>query len=69
MGAAGDSERHVVVAVEVNLPVMARALDIAKFAELAAVTSDLSEILFIEGDGEAVEVRRMPIQSVTSSGC
>ena len=34
---------------------MARALDIATFAELVVVASELSEVLTIEDDGEVVE--------------
>ena len=69
MGAAGDSERHVVAAEEVDLPVIARAIDIATFADLVAVASDLSEVLSVEGDGEVVEDCRMPIPFETSDGC
>ena len=46
-GAAGDSERHVVVDEELELPVMARALALATFVVVAA---DLSEVLSIEGE-------------------
>ena len=55
MGAAGDSEHHVVAVEEVELPVLARALDIATFAEFVVVAPDLSEVLTIEDDGEVVE--------------
>ena len=55
VGAAGDSERHVVAVEEVELPVMARALDIATFAERVVVAPDLSEVLCVEDDGEVVE--------------
>ena len=65
----GDSERHVVAAEEVELPVMARALGVAMSAELVVVTSDLSEVLSSEGDGEVVQDRRMPIPFETSDGC
>ena len=51
-GAAGDSERHVVVDEELELPVMARALALATFVVVAA---DLSEVLSVEGEGEVVE--------------
>ena len=51
-GAAGDSERHVVVDEELELPVMARALALAT---LDVVAGDLSEVLSVEGDGEVVE--------------
>ena len=68
-GAAGDPGRHVVPVEDVELPVMARALDIATFAELVVVASDLIEVLSIEGDGEVVEDRRMPIPYETSDGC
>ena len=46
-GAAGDSERHVVVVdEELELPVMARALALAT---LDVVAGDLSEVLSVEG--------------------
>ena len=51
-GAAGDSERPVVVDEEFELPVMARALSLAT---LDVVAGDLSEVLTVEGDGEVVE--------------
>ena len=68
-GAAGDSERHLVPADVVELPVMARALGVATSAELVVVPSNLSEVLSSEGDGEVVEDRRMPIPFETSDGC
>ena len=55
VGAAGDSERHVVAVEEVELPVVARAFGMARFAEFVVVASDLSEVLTIEDDGEVVE--------------
>ena len=55
VGAAGDSERHVVAVEEVELPVVARAFGMARFAEFVVVASDLSEVLAIEDDGEVVE--------------
>ena len=51
-GAAEDSERCVVACEEVELSVVARALDIAKFLVVAA---DLVEVLALEGEGEVVE--------------
>ena len=51
-GVAGDSERHVVVDEELELPVMARALALATFVVVAA---DLSEVLSVEDEGEVVE--------------
>ena len=51
-GVAGDSERHVVVDEELELPVMARALALAPFVVVAA---DLSEVLSVEDEGEVVE--------------
>ena len=41
VGAAGDSERHVVAVEEVELPVVARAFGMARFAEFVVVASDL----------------------------
>ena len=52
MGAAGDSELCVVACEEVELSVVARALDIAKRLVVAA---DLGEVLALEGEGEVVE--------------
>ena len=54
VGAAGDSEGHVVAFEEVELPVMARAFDIATFAEFVVVAADRSEVLTVECNGEVV---------------
>ena len=69
LDALGKHAAHVIAAEEVELPVMARAIDIATLADLVVVASDLSEVLSVEGDGEVVEDCRMPIPFETSDGC